>query len=749
MTRLNLALATAVVSAGLSAHVRVETTGPGWETAGRGGEAATIRAQGAEPRAAASQTRGITPEDYFAFETLGDPRFSPDRSTIAFVVTTVDQKQNRRRSEIWSVPADGSASPSVLTTALQPSTSPRWRPDGKAIAFLSARPALAAGAAGPGGRAASSGVGATSDDAAAPRTQVWLLPLGGGESRPLTNLPNGVTSFQWSPDGARLVVVSRSGPSDETAAGKSPSDTRHYAHSNYKFNDSGWFDDKRSHLWVIDVAAARATQITSGNDWNDSDPQWSPDSRKIAFVSDRTGKAFDEGRNTDVWVIDASGGPLTKISDHETADNSPRWSPEGRTIAFVSAVPEKSHAKIWLAPSTGGAPSKLAADGLDVLPSALRWAEGGKALYFEAGYHGTSQLFRVDLAARRAAAVTSGDKTFHLFDIAEAPGDEGFRDDRSRTRLAYAMNDPTHMDDLYVAGLDGRNPHQLTQLNAALWKDLDLVPVERLPYKGADGWDVDGFFMKPVGWEAGRKYPMILTIHGGPAGQFGYDWYHEFQVYAARGWAVFFTNPRGSTGYGEKFERGIELNWGGKDYVDIMNGVDAVLAKYPWLDRDRLGVTGGSYGGFMTNWIISHTNRFKAAVTLRSISNFVSDDGTRDGAYGHAEDFQGNIFENFDLYWDRSPLKYVTNVKTPTLVLHSDNDYRVPIEQGEQWFRALRHFGVPSEIVFFPRENHNLTRTGEPKHLVESLNWQVYWFDKYLNGNGNAVPPDAPQRKGG
>jgi dipeptidyl aminopeptidase/acylaminoacyl peptidase len=544
-----------------------------------------------------------------------------------------------------------------------------------------------------------------------------------------------VSSFQWSPDGTKLVVVSRSGPSDESRDGKSPSDVRHYTHSNYKFNDTGWFDDKRSHLWIVVVADDHATALTSGDDWNDSDPQWSPDGRKIAFVSDRSGKAFDEGRNTDIWVVDAAGGSPARVSDHETAENSPRWSPDGQTIAFVSAVPEKSHPKIWLVPSAGGAKSRLAADGVDLIPSALRWAEGGKAMYFETGYHGTAQLYRVDLDARRAAPVTSGDKTYHLFDVSE-----------NARKLAFAMNDPTHMDDLYVADLDGSNPRQLTHLNAALWPRLNLVQVERLSYKGADGWDIDGFFMKPVGWEAGHKYPMILTIHGGPAGQFGFDWYHEFQVYAAHGWAVFFSNPRGSTGYGEKFERGIEENWGAKDYIDVMNGVDAALTKYPWIDRDRLGVTGGSYGGFMTNWIVSHTNRFKAAVTLRSISNFVSDDGTRDGAYGHAEDFKGDIFENFELYWDRSPLKYAKNVKTPTLILHSDNDFRVPIEQGEQWFRALRHFGVTSEIVFFPRENHNLTRTGEPKHLVESLNWQVYWFDKYLNGNTGAVAPDAARR---
>jgi dipeptidyl aminopeptidase/acylaminoacyl peptidase len=661
-----------------------------------------------------AQTRGVTAEDYYSFVALGDPHFSPDGSTIAFVVTTVDQKQNRRRSEIWSVPAAGGHDPVVLTTAPQSSTSPRWRPDGQALAFLSARPSA----------------GETGD---AVRSQVWLLPMTGGEPRRITSLPNGVSSFQWSPDGARLVVVSRTGPSDEA---KPSSDVRHYAHANYKFNDTGWFDDKRAHLWIVEVTGGRAVQITSGDDWNDSDPQWSPDGRKIAFVSDRTGRAFDGSRNTDVWVIDAGGGPPTKISDHATADTSPRWSPDGRTIAFLSAVPEKTHPKIWLAPAVGGAPSHLAAEGLDVIPTALGWAEGGKALYFETGFKGTTQLFRVDVAARRAAPVTSGDRTVHLVDVSERTG-----------RLAYAVNDPTHLDDLFVADLAAKDERQLTHLNAALTDRLRLSPVERVPYKGADGWDVDGFFMKPAGWEAGKKYPMILTIHGGPAGQLGFDWYHEFQVYASNGWAVFFTNPRGSTGYGEKFERGIELNWGGKDYVDIMNGVDAILAKYPWIDRDRLGVTGGSYGGFMTNWIVGHTTRFKAAVTLRSISNFVSDDGTRDGAYGHADDFGGDIFERFDAYWTASPLKYVRNVKTPTLVLHSDMDFRVPIEQGEQWFRALRHFGVPSEIVFFPRENHNLTRTGEPKHLVESLNWQVYWFDRYLNGNANAQPPDAPGRR--
>jgi dipeptidyl aminopeptidase/acylaminoacyl peptidase len=661
----------------------------------------------------AQAKRGITPEDYFAFQFIDDPQLSPDGKAVAYELTVVDQKKNRRESSIWLVVADGSTAPRRLSAEGFNSSAPRWGPDGKTLAMLSRR---------------------NSDSSASetPKAQIYLLPMtAGGEGIALTKLKNGVETYQWSPDGSRIVVVSASGPLDGIAPADRKSDVRHYKHIQYKYNDTGWYDDKRRHLWIVNVASGEARQITDGQDWNDANPQWSPDSTRIAFVSDRTGRLFDESHNTDVWVIPAAGGALTKISDHEFEDESPRWSPDGKQILFTGKTAYHQFFKLYVADSSGHSPSQLVLKDLDILPTELHWPAAG-AFLFVAGAKGESHVFRGDLSAQTFSTVTSGQRGVHGLDVNASAG-----------KIVYLANDFQHLDDLYVANQDGTGERKLTHLNSALWAQLELQPVERLSYKSADGWAVEGFFVKPLGWQPGEKYPMVLVIHGGPRGMFGVDWYHEFQVYAAKGWAVFFCNPRGSTGYGEEFERGEINNWGVMDYQDVMAGVDAALKQYPWVDASNLGVTGGSYGGYMTNWIVSHTNRFKAAVTLRSVSNFISDDGTRDGAYGHEEYFKGMLFDAFDQYWEASPLKYARNVHTPTLILHSDMDFRVPIEQGEQWFRALQHYGVPSELVLFPRENHNLTRTGEPKHLVESLNWQLYWFDRYLNGNANARAPDA------
>lgn len=666
--------------------------------------------------------RGIKPEDYYSFQFLSDPHISPDGKTVAYVLTTIDQKKNRREASVWLATLDGSLGPRRLTAEGFRSTAPRWSPDGKSLAFISARTIEPPAAS---GRSPEAPSGETA------RGQIYLLPMSGGEAVALTKLKNGVENFQWSPDSGRIVLVSTSGPLDEVAPADRKSDVRHYKHINYKFNDTGWFDEKRRHLWIVSTSDGTAKQLTDGADWNDLDPQWSPDGQRIAFVSDRTGKAYDDGHNTDIWVIPAAGGTLTKISDHDFEDQSPRWSPDGKQILFTGKTALHQFAKLYVAGSGGGQPSQLVVKNMDLLATELQWPDSGSA-FFASGIKGETHILRLNFAAHEFAPVTSGPRGIAGFDVNAKAG-----------KIVYVANDFQHLNDLYVANLDGSGERQLTHQNQDLWKRLDPQPVERMPYTSTDGRAIDGFFVKPLGWQAGKKYPMVLVIHGGPEGMYGVDWSQEFQVLAAKGWAVFFCNPRGSTGYGEEFERGEINNWGRMDYQDIMAGVDAALKKYPWIDSGNLGVTGGSYGGYMTNWIISHNTRFKAAVTLRSISNFISDEGTRDGAYGHEEYFEGVVFDRFDQYWDASPLKYARNVRTPTLILHSDMDFRVPIEQGEQWFRALQHYGVPSELVLFPRENHNLTRTGEPKHLVESLEWQVYWFDRYLNNNPNAKAPDA------
>ena len=644
--------------------------------------------------------RGITPEDYLRFEFVGKPAISPDGKSIAFPLTKINEKLNRRMTAIWLVPYNGSAPPRLLTAESVSSSNPQWSPDGRTLAFLSTR-----------GESA--------------HAQIWLLSLDGGESRRLTELKNGVASFQWSPQGDRFAVLSPTGPSDN---GKSPSDVRHYTNIRYKFNDTGWFDDKRSHLFVVDAKTGAPKQLTNGQEWDDTDPQWSPDGTSLAFVSDRSGKAYEDSRDTDVWTIPSHGGPLTKISDHTEADASPRFSPDGKTIAFLGSTRQRQHPKIYLAPSTGGAPSRLAVDGLDLLIANLQWS-GANSLLFESGTHGTNAVYRVDLPARSATPLLAGERSVKALN---ARG----------SQFAYLVNDFKNLDDIYVSNSDGTASRRLTVHNAALWKELDLSAVERMTYKSTDGTPVDGFLIKPAGWQSGKKYPLLLTVHGGPAGMYGVDWDHEFQVYAARGYGVFFCNPRGSTGYGEEFARAIKNNWGKMDYTDVITGLDAAIERNSWIDADNLGVTGGSYGGFMTNWIVGHTDRFKAAVTLRSVSNFISDEGTRDGAYGHEDDFNGILFDSFDQYWEASPLKYAKNVKTPTLILHSDNDFRVPLEQGEQWFRALKKYGVTTELVLFPRENHNLTRNGEPKHVVESMNWQLYWFARFIQKQPGAKPPD-------
>lgn len=656
---------------------------------------------GALSASAAADRRGISPDDYYALATAADPHLSPDGKLVAFTVTTIDRKLNKKFTEIWMTPADGSRAPWQFTNE-ESASSPRWTPDGKALAFISGRHDPRTGAA--------------------ERPEVWLLPMSGGEARRVTNLKDGVTAFQWSPDGRRLACVSKSGGGD---SGRGAIDFRDYTSPAYKADGKGFFDDRRDHIFVVNAATGTARQLTSGEQRNDSNPQWSPDGKRIAYISDRTDKSLLA--NGELYVVAADGGTPVHLSAPDSSLSGLRWSPDGRSLAYIGAVGEVAIPKIWISPSDGGK-YRVASETV-TYPNEIEWSKDGSALFFSGAFRGAHPIFRLNLAGGTATPLIRDTVTTSL------------EVDNENRKIVYSAADYRHPAEIFAADIDGRDSLQLTHLNEKMLADVDIQPVERMEFKAADGLDIEGFFVKPVGWQPGRTYPMILMLHGGPNGMWGINWNLESQAYAGRGWAALMINMRGSSGYGEAFQRRVAKEWGGKAYQDLMTGVDAAIKKYPWVDGGRLGVTGQSFGGFMTDWIVGQTTRFKGAVTLSGISDFISVEGTRDGFYGHSRDFGGDLWENFDLYWKYSPIRNAPKVKTPTLVLHGDNDQRVPLGQGEEFFRALHHFGVPTELVIFPREPHSLRV--EPKHAVEVLEWQIYWFEHYVAGDEAATKPLA------
>ncbi len=652
---------------------------------------------------APTEKRPFVPDDYYALEAAKDARISPDGTLVAFTIGTIERQQNRRHEEIWMAPADGSR-PAWQFTRGEGANAPRWSPDGKALAFLSGR------------RNPESGT--------AQRQQVYTLSLAGGEARRMTELKNGVTDFQWSPDGARIVCVSRIGISDSTPPGKELSDLKEYVHSAYKLDGQGFLDDRRAHLFVVDASTGNAKQITNAAEQNESEPRWSPDGKRIAYVSQRSDSNFLSGAG--LFVISAEGGASMRVSEIEIAIRSPRWAPDGRRLAFVGATDEASIPKIWTAPVAGGK-ARLAAKDV-TYATEVEWA-GDRELLYTAAVRGAHPVFRLELSTGKSTALTNRwyVRQMHLHEHSGV--------------IAFTATDDTHP--AYVATMDllTATVRPIASLNHALLAEVDLQPIESFTYAGASGLPIEAFLTKPAGWQAGETYPMIVMIHGGPNGMWGYQWNYETQAFAARGWGVLGINPRGSSGYGEAFQRAVFKEWGGKAYEDIMAGVDAAMARYSWIDGARLGVTGHSYGGFMTNWIVGHTDRFKAACSLAGISDFISVEGIRDGFYGHVRDFGPDLFDDFELYLTSSPLRYVKNAKTPTMILHGEQDQRVPLSQGEEFFRALQHFKVPSVLIVLPREGHGLR--AEPRHAVDLLRWQSYWFERWVEGRAGAGKPNA------
>ena len=644
-------------------------------------------------------------EDLLDFRFPGDVQLAPDGRSAALVLSEFDRERNGYRSAIWLAGLE-SATPRRLTWSGRRDRQPRWSPDGRRLAFLSDR---------------------------AGEDQVWVLDLAaGGEARQLTARKGGVSAFAWSPEGGRLVLVGRD-PRPEPPATPGP-DARYITRLRYKANGEGYRDDRRAHLYVADAASGEARQLTSGP-WDDGDPAWSPDGTTIAFTSAR-GDEADPWFGTDLYAIPAAGGDARILVSKSGGISSPAYAPDGRQIAFLAAAGKNSgeNVSIWLVSAQGGEASCLTA-GFDqhagcAVGSDLRrdaggagpdWIEGGRALLAIFADGPAARVYRID-AATGAATVAAGSGAVAV---------SSFSASSDGRLVAGICGDALHPAEAWAWA--GGDPRPLSAFNADVLANLELAAPEHVPFKSFDGQQIDAWVLRPVGAAPGSRSPLVIEVHGGPHAAYGHGIFHEFQVLAALGYGVLYTNPRGSIGYGEAFTQACVGDWGGGDYGDVMAAAD-MACTWDWVDPARLGITGGSYGGFMTNWVIGHTTRFAAAVTMRSVVNFFTKYGVSDNGWMHNSRELGgaDLWDDEETLFFRSPLRYARNVRTPTLIIHSDEDYRCPLPEGEQLYVALRRLGVPTAFVRFTGENHELSRAGKPANRLERLRQMTAWFDRHL-----------------
>jgi dipeptidyl aminopeptidase/acylaminoacyl peptidase len=515
---------------------------------------------------------------------------------------------------------------------------------------------------------------------------------------------------------------------------------RHIDRMFFKMDGAGFLPKERWHIWTVNVRTGRATQLTSGDRHEELEPSWSPDGSRIVFLSNRSADPDLNPDHIDIFIMPAKGGRARKVKTPVGIKWSVGFSPDGKWLAYYGITGQGQWYKnmaLWVVPASGSAaPKNLTAKfDVEVLGATTNdltvdppvgppvWSKDGSRIYFTVGRHGRSTLHSVAPGERAAKLETHINEWGSILQ---------FSLDRNESKVAYLYGDMGHPVDLYVSDLGGIAPRRITRINERVLGNVDLGEIEEIWFRGRDGNDLHGWILKPPGFNPRKKYPSILEIHGGPMVQYGELFMHEFYYLAAHGYVVYFSNPRGSQGYGEAHSKAIWGCWGKADYSDVMAWTDLVARK-PYIDRKRMGVTGGSYGGFMTNWIIGHTTRFAVAVTQRSIVNMISKYGTGDYNWLTEYRFANKApWEAVDAYWDQSPLKYFGKVKTPTMVVHSEEDHRCPIAEGEQTFVALRKLGVDSELVRFPEEPHGLSRVGRTDRRIQRLRHMLRWFDKYL-----------------
>ncbi|GAB3317060.1 S9 family peptidase [Larkinella ripae] len=567
---------------------------------------------------------------------------------------------------------------------------------------------------------------------------IWIYALSTQEHRPVAPVFEShyflghlaLKNFDWSPDGSSIAFVSASSAVVETGGSPVKIADRILYKTKGGRGRPDVTDNEFSHLWIVDVQGGKPAPLTTGP-YNDHSLSWSPDSRQIAFVSNRSADA-DNNQRHDLWSVELSKREITRHTDQFGTVYQPAWSPGGKQIAFLGTTSvrstndspaEDTHLYV-LSPATN-APVCLTRH-FDRRIEQVSWDPVQPRLYFTAGSEGTTALYRVPADGGTVEKIV-GEECQVL----------EYRVDASGQWIVYIRTDAVHPPEIFVHDGQTGQSRPLTRLNEDALAEIRLQPATSFWFTSFDDTRVQGWLIKPYGFAEGVRYPLVLVIHGGPHNMAGYGFEERLQVLSGQGFAVLSINPRGSSGYGQTFSSGCVLDWGGGDYRDLMAGVDAAIQENDWIDADRLAVTGQSYGGYMTNWIITQTNRFRAAITDGGISNLVSFAGTSLYHSLMESEFQGSIYDNFDVLWKCSPLKYVKNIKTPTLFLHGEKDHEVPVSQAEELFVALRKRGVDSTLVQYVGEGHGWRPDLLPRNRYDVLTRTVDWLKKHCPNQTN------------
>ena len=647
--------------------------------------------------------RGMQPEDVYALRGVSDPRIDPTGQTVAYAAWEIDRDENEYRGNIWFAPVDGSSPPRRFTTGEKRDGQPRWSPDGTRLAFTSSRAEKEAG-------------------------QLFVLPVsGGGEAQRLTRLKEDVGDVAWSPDGSTIAFTSRVRDpdwDDEEDERKRP--PRRITRLQYKLDNVGWTVARRAQIFAVDAnGASEPRQLTDG-EYENGEPAWSPDGSQIAFVSARTDD-WDIDLVSDVFVMSADGGEPERLTDGTGSCGSPAWSPDGRWIAYLHTPDPYDwprHTQIAVIDVETREWRVLTAS-LDrqcaPYPNLREPAWLGDDIYFGVEDGGRVHVYSVPADGSSAPTLAiGGDRAVRGFDV---HGD----------LLVHASSDATTFSELYVG------EQRVTDVTGDFASKL--IPPEHFTATSADGSEVDAWLVRPADFDEGKKYPVLLNIHGGPFTQYPTSFFDEFQIYAGAGYAVLYANPRGSSGYSEEWGRAIRgpltdggPGWGTVDYEDLMAVMDEALERFDFLDHERTGVMGGSYGGFMTSWIVGHTDRFQAACSERAVNNLYSSAGSSDIFWAFKGYIGAFAHEAIDTWLDRSPVLYAEAIETPLLILHSEGDLRCNVEQAEQLFIKMRLLGKDVELVRFPGESHELSRSGSPVHRVQRFELLLEWFDRHLKG---------------